>query len=59
MGGGGISSVESDATLSGTGETTDPLGVADDAITADKIADGAVTNTKLGSNAVTNAKSSR
>ena len=41
-GGGGLQRVISDSTLSGFGTSLSPLGVADNAIDADKIADGAV-----------------
>ena len=41
-GGGGLSAVASDATLSGNGTASTPLGVADGAISGLKIADGAL-----------------
>lgn len=38
---------ETDATLNGEGTTADPLGVANDAITTDKLANGAVNGEKI------------
>ena len=53
---GGLSAVTSDSTLTGTGVSTSPLGLANDAVTTAKIATGAVTETDLGNNAVTLVK---
>ena len=49
---GGITAVTSDATLSGDGTTSDPLGVADDGVGTTQIADDAVTQAKIADNAV-------
>ena len=49
---GGITAVSSDATLSGDGTTSDPLGVADDGVGTTQIADDAVTQAKIADNAV-------
>ena len=45
--GSGLASVSTDGTLEGTGETTDPLHIADDGVTASKIASSAVTDEKI------------
>ena len=47
-GGGGLTAVASDATLSGDGTTGDPLGVADNSITTVQLADLAVRTANLG-----------
>ena len=44
-----LGTVASDATLTGTGKTTSPMGVADDGIGPDQIADDAVTVAKMDS----------
>jgi hypothetical protein len=49
-------SVNSDATLSGNGSSSTPLGLADGAVTGVKIADGSVTGDKLADDAVTEQK---
>ena len=49
---GGITAVTSDATLSGDGTTSDPLGIADDGVGTTQIADDAVTQAKIADNAV-------
>ena len=49
---GGITAVTSDATLSGDGTTSDPLGIADDGVGTTQLADDAVTQAKIGDNAV-------
>ena len=46
--GGGLTTVASDGTLSGTGVSGDPLGVADDSITTAQLADLAVHTANLG-----------
>jgi hypothetical protein len=46
-GGGGLTQVASDATLSGDGTAGSPLQVADGAVTEQKLADGAVTGAKV------------
>ena len=46
--GGGLTTVASDGTLSGTGVSGDPLGVADDSITTLQLADLAVHTANLG-----------
>ena len=51
-GGGGLTSVSSDATLDGTGIATDPLGIADGGVDTDQLAFHAVTNVKLANDAV-------
>jgi hypothetical protein len=48
-GGGGLTQVASDATLSGDGTAGSPLQLADGAVTGVKIADGSVTGAKLAS----------
>jgi ribosomal protein S6E (S10) len=52
----GTQVVVSDATLSGSGTTSQPLNIADNAVTSAKIADGTITSADLGSNSVTSAK---
>ena len=47
-------SVTTDATLKGTGETTDVLGIADDGVDTDQLADDAVTQSKIADNSVGN-----
>ena len=50
--GGGLTSVASDTTLSGSGTSGSPLGVSDDGITTAKIADDAVTGDKIDDNTI-------
>ena len=45
-GGGGLSSVSSDATLDGDGTNADPLGVADEGVDTAQLADDAVTSSQ-------------
>ena len=47
-------SVTTDASLKGTGETTDVLGIADDGVDTDQLADDAVTQSKIADNSVGN-----
>ena len=49
-------SVTTDSTLSGTGETTDVLGIADDGVDTDQIADDAVDTDQIADDAVTQSK---
>ena len=51
-GGGGLSSVSSNATLDGDGTAADPLGVADEGVDTAQLADDAVTQAKLANNSV-------
>ncbi|MCC9137878.1 beta strand repeat-containing protein, partial [Pontibacter silvestris] len=53
--GSGMTAVNHDATLVGDGNAT-PLGLADEAVTQNKLAAGAVTEAKLADNAVTTPK---
>ena len=53
---GGLTTVSTNATISGDGTGGSPLSVADDGITSDKIAAGAVDSADLASDAVTNSK---
>ena len=55
-GGGGLSSVTSDATLAGDGTAADPLMVADDGVDTAQLADDAVTQAKLAGNSVHGAQ---
>jgi hypothetical protein len=50
---GGLAAVQHDATLTGDGSASAPLGVAPGSLTADTLADGAVTSERLASSAVT------
>ena len=52
-GGAGLSTVTSDTSLKGTGASTDPLGVADDAIGTAQLAAGAVTGAKVAARTLT------
>ena len=49
-------SVTTDSTLKGTGETTDVLGIADDGVDTDQIADDAVDTDQIADDAVTQSK---
>ena len=49
-------SVTTDATLTGTGEATDVLGIADDGVDTDQIADDAVDTPQIADNAVETAQ---
>ena len=55
-GGGGLSSVSSDATLDGDGTAADPLGVADEGVDTAQLAGNAVTQGKLAANSVHGAQ---
>jgi hypothetical protein len=52
----GSQSVNSNASITGNGTVSTPLGIADNGVTSSKIQNGAVTADKLGSNSVTEAK---
>jgi hypothetical protein len=53
---GGLSSVNTNSTLSGDGTSNSPLGIANDAVDTPQLVNGAVAGNKLSANSVTSAK---
>ncbi|MGH9848873.1 MAG: hypothetical protein ACREBD_03370 [Blastocatellia bacterium] len=53
---GGLSAVAHNATLTGSGTSASPLGIADGGVNTAQLASNAVTNAKIADSAITNAK---